>query len=132
VRRALADAGRRAVEVDWLIVAAPVAPAAEACRRFARRALGPHGLNVPVRGLAFGSHAADSLAGAAARSLDKDPAEGWRLAVCVGLGPDGRSVALCLDPAPVRAPGRPSDRQRPRDEADDGAPDEQRDRPGPT
>lgn len=120
MRRALADASRRAFEVDRLIVAAAVAPTAEACRLFARRALGPHGLAVPVRGLTFESRHADTLANAAAEALEQDPAEAWRLAVCVGLGPGGRTVALCLD----REPGRISGQRCPGDEADDRAPEQ--------
>lgn len=124
MRRALADAGRRAVEVDRLIVAAPDVPTPEACRRLARRALGPHGLTVAVLTVAIESDDADVLARRAADSLavpaadvsDPGVADGEGLAVCVALGPDGRTVALCLD----RQPGRISGQQHPGDEADDG------------
>jgi hypothetical protein len=111
VRRALAQAGRKAVEVDGLCVAAAVAPTAEACRRLARRALGPHGSAVPVlavaittdRTEAIGGHRADAIATGAAAVVeaaavgDGASVEDWALAVCVGLGADGTTVALCLE-----------------------------------
>ncbi len=104
MRRALAAAGRKAVEVDALCVAAPSAPTAEACRRLARRALGPHGSQVPALGVAVADVDAEALALAAAAFVEaaaavgarRRCAEGWALAVCVGLGPDGTTVALCL------------------------------------
>ena len=103
VRRALAAAGRKAVEVDALCVAAPLAPTAEACRRLARRALGPHGSGIAVLGVAVtGDHAEDLAMAAAAfmeaadTSNEASVAEGWALAVCVGLAVDSTTVALCL------------------------------------
>jgi hypothetical protein len=103
VRRALAAAGRKAVEVDALCVAAPLAPTAEACRRLARRALGPHGSEIAAFGVAVASEHAEDLAMAAAAYLEAadtsnevSVAEGWALAVCVGVAADGTSVALCL------------------------------------
>lgn len=103
VRRALAAAGRKAVEVDVLCVAAPLAPTAEACRRLARRALGPHGSGIAALGVAVaGDHAVDLALAAAAfmeaadDSSEASVADGWELAVCVGLAADGTTVALCL------------------------------------
>ena len=103
MRRALAAAGRKAVEVDVLCVAAPLAPTAETCRRLARRALGPHGSGIAALGVAVAGEHADDLALAAAAHLEAadtsneaSVAEGWALAVCVGLAADGTSVALCL------------------------------------
>lgn len=103
VRRALAAAGRKAVEVDVLCVAAPLAPTAETCRRLARRALGPHGDGIAAFGVAvIGDHAEDLAMAAAAyleatdASHEASVAGGWALAVCVGLAADGTTVALCL------------------------------------
>jgi hypothetical protein len=103
VRRALAAAGRKAVEVDALCVATPLAPTAQACRRLARRALGPHGSQVPALGVAVADVDAEALALAAAAFMEAAAAsdeaplpEGWALAVSIGLGPDGTTVALCL------------------------------------
>lgn len=96
MRRALADARWKAVAVDRLFVAAPIAPTAEAARRFARRALGPHGAEIPAIGLVIAGEQAESIASGAARAAQRLPAGDWELAVCVGLGPDGTAVALCL------------------------------------
>ncbi len=104
VRRALAAARRKAVEVDALCVAAPLAPTAEACRRLARRALGPHGSEIAALGVAVTGDRAEDLARAAvafmvtASDSEAVPAvEDWALAVCVGLAADGTTVALCLE-----------------------------------
>jgi hypothetical protein len=129
VRRALAEAGRKAVEVDALVVAAPLAPTAEATRRLARRALGPHGSQVPALGVAVAGEDAEALAMGAAAVLEAAAAmdamafKGWELAVCIGLAVDGTTVALCLSQ---------SGQQRLDEVADDGPAEQQRDRPDPT
>ena len=86
-----------------LCVAAPLAPTAEACRRLARRALGPHGSQVPALGVAVADVDAQALALAAAALVEVAAASGeaplpesWALVVSIGLGPDGTTVALCL------------------------------------
>lgn len=110
MRRALAVAGRKAVEVDALVVAAPLVPTTEACRSLARRALGPHGAGIPALGVAAAGHHAEAVAsdgtealamGAAAvleaaAAMDVMAFGGWELAVFVGVGRDGTTVALCL------------------------------------
>jgi hypothetical protein len=130
VRRALAAAGRKAVEVDALVVAAPLVPTAETCRRLARRALGPHGEGIAAIGVAVAGDRAEDLAlaaaaylGSAATADGASVAEGWALAVCVGRAVDGTTVALCL----CR-----SGQQRPGQQADDGPAEQQRDRTDPT
>jgi hypothetical protein len=50
VRRALAAAGRRAIDVEVLVLVADAQPDAAALARFARRALGPHGAEVMTDG----------------------------------------------------------------------------------
>lgn len=110
MRRALAAGGRKAVEVDALVVAAPLVPTVEACRSLARRALGPHGAGIPALGVAVAGDRADAVAGDDAEALAMGAAAvleaaadtdamafgGWELAVCVGVGRDGTTVALCL------------------------------------
>jgi hypothetical protein len=123
VRRALADAGRKAVEVDHLVVAVPLIPPAADCRVFARRALGPHGADIPVLAVAFAVDDAATLAAQAAGVMQRRSATDWAMAVCVGLGTDGSTVALCLDR---------SGRHRPGDVADGGTRQQQRDRSEPT
>jgi hypothetical protein len=145
VRRALADAGRKAIDVDALVVSAPLVPTAEACRGLARRALGPHGAGIPALGVAGAGDRAKAVASDEATALAMgavaalqgatimaaSAVHSWELAVCVGHGRDGRTVALCLS----RRPGgqsRGSGQQRPGEEADDGPAEQQRDRPHPT
>jgi hypothetical protein len=153
VRRALADAGRKAIDVDALVVSAPLVPTAEACRGLARRALGPHGAGIPALGVAGAGDRAKAVASDEATAVASDEAtalamgavaalqgatimaasavHSWELAVCVGHGRDGRTVALCLSRRPG-GQGRGSGQQRPGEEADDGPAEQQRDRPHPT
>jgi len=84
------------VEVDRLVVASPSSLDDEALRSFARRALGPHGETVSVTALARADGRAVRLAMGAVRWACGQPGADWRLAVCLGLGRDGSSVALCL------------------------------------
>ncbi len=72
--------------------------------------------------------AAANLDGAAA--MEGATVEDWALAVCVGLGPDGTTVALCLSRS--RQLRCESDQKRPGEEADDRPAEQQRDRPDPT
>ena len=96
VRRALAEAGRRAVDVSTLIVATSGPLDAEVLAGFARRALGPHGSSVRSRGLVAAPRAdADELAASAAAELSGDLSPDG-IGIAVGLGTDGTTVALCL------------------------------------
>ena len=96
VRRALADARRRAIDVVGVVVAAPPPLTLHAAQRFARRALGPHGdtvrLDLVVAEAGGGARLVE-LAADAARSIE----DGDGLWVAVGIGCDGTTVALCLE-----------------------------------
>lgn len=95
VRRALADARRHAEDVERFVVATPVEVSQAALRSFARRALGPHGEDVPVAGfVAPGS--AEALATTAAASLGTEPAK-WRIGIAVGIDATGNTVAVCIE-----------------------------------
>ena len=96
VRRALADAHRRATEVDILSVATPPPLTQEAVARFARRALGPRGAEVGSCATESLETDARSLVELAARALPGgERASG--LGVAVGVAPDGTTIAICLD-----------------------------------
>ncbi len=60
----------------------------------------------------------------AAADMESRSATGWALAVAVGLGADGTSVALCLERPPSDAL-QASGRERAGDEADEGATEQQ-------
>lgn len=94
-RRALADAGAKAVAVDLLIIAARDEPSLAACATLARRALGPHGLETRTVGMAIASDGADELVADAVESLAAQEDSAWTLAVAIGVGTDGTIVALC-------------------------------------
>lgn len=66
----------------------------------------------------------------AAAAEDASAVADWELAVCVGVGRDGTTVALCLSRS--GQPRRGSGQQRPGQQADDGPAEQQRDRPDPT
>jgi len=95
-RRALADAGCKAVEVDLLIIAARDEPTPVACATLARRALGPHGLETRTVGMAVATDKADELVADAVSSLAASQDTAWTLAVAIGAGSDGTIVALCV------------------------------------
>lgn len=97
-RRALAAAGRKAVEVTELMVIADVVPAPDALARFARRALGPHGAGVratarPAPGLDRATRES-RLTELAARQARGVATASLIIAVC--LGPGAWATALCL------------------------------------
>jgi hypothetical protein len=104
VRRALSDAGRRALDVGALVVASAVAVGADEAARFTRRALGPHGQCVPAADLVSDEMSADALAQVAAAHLatllDAIPAREStgpvRLGIGVGIASDGMTVAFCV------------------------------------
>ena len=123
VRRALAAAGRRAMDVTSLVVASTEPIPSAVLARFTRRALGPHGAVIAVNAHEPGATDAEALAAhAASRIPAPDGADGADgagepgsaggeapagvtnrpgVAVVVGLGTDGTVVAVCL--------GRPPD-----------------------
>jgi hypothetical protein len=96
VRRALADARRRGIDVVGMVVAAPPPLTLDAAQRFARRALGPHGdavrLDLVAAETGDAARLAQLAAEAARSSLDSDG-----LWVAVGIGPDETTVALCVE-----------------------------------
>jgi hypothetical protein len=102
VRRALAAAARKAVEVDAFVLLSWRAADDDTARRLARRALGPAGASVPLLVVigrpeaAEGDPAPEPWPGSKVLSeietLLQDP---WRLAVAVAISPD-RCVTLCL------------------------------------
>ena len=99
VRRALADAGHKALDVTELVMVADRAPSSAALARFARRALGPHGGRVPVRTrVAMGPTHAARTARAITAALEplNGRGVGGRLVLAVVLGPDEQATALCL------------------------------------
>jgi hypothetical protein len=103
VRRALADAGRRATDVVALVLACPEAVPPDVLRAFARRALGPFGETVPVASVAA-EGPAERIADAGAERLaaaGRDAAAGLvapqdGVLVAVAVGADGTTVARCL------------------------------------
>jgi hypothetical protein len=98
VRRALADAHRRAADVTLMVVAcAPPIPE-DAIASFARRALGPHGADVHVAGVAGTAADAEGLAAQAASELAarRTGEDSGCVGIAVGLGADGTTVACCL------------------------------------
>lgn len=97
------------MEVGALVKAARVVLDDESVRRFARRALGPHGAVVPVKSLAFEDGSAEAYADRAAEALSAGLIEGWALAVAVGLGDDGSTVALCVERSGPQGPGEQAD-----------------------
>jgi hypothetical protein len=96
VRRALAAARRHAVDVDAIVVASTDASYDDALRRFARRALGPWGEEVPISIIRPDVPDADALARHAAREVTARMSH--RIGIAVGLGSDGTTVALCVGP----------------------------------
>jgi hypothetical protein len=108
VRRALAAAGRRALEVGAMVVATRDVLAADVPASFARRALGPPGERVAVRALRSDEPDAARLADLAAIELSRVGMARDRIVMAVGIGPDGTTVALCLGEA---HPGDRSERR---------------------
>jgi hypothetical protein len=109
VRRALAAAGRRAMDVTILVVASAEPIPSTVLARFARRALGPHGAVVPVGAHDPGASDAEALARHAAsripavsetspnaESSPEGRSTSSSVAVAVGLGTDGTVEAVCL------------------------------------
>ena len=93
VRRALAAAGRRAVDVDGLALVTGTDPDTAGLARFTRRALGPVGTDVPAAGAAGpGAHADRcAMAGDLAAGLLRGG-----VAIAVALGPGAAATVRCV------------------------------------
>ena len=102
VRRAVADAGWRATDIDAIVVACPPPLEVDAVRRFARRALGPHGDAVASVAL----ETEDDRDGLVARATRSRPGSARRW-IAVGITRDGTTVATCVAADATDAPGRP-------------------------
>lgn len=96
VRRALAGAGRKALEVVELVVVADATVAPEPLSRFARRALGPHGGSVRVTSIVSRSRDHETRQAVAMRSIGGRATPGDGLVVMLVLGPRGIATAACL------------------------------------
>jgi hypothetical protein len=96
VRRALADAGRKAVDVEVLVLAMADPPPATVLRAFARRALGPHGEAVRMGCVNGDASEADALSALAADELATLEGFAAGVGVAIGIAPDGTSVARCV------------------------------------
>ncbi len=93
VRRSIAAAGRKALDVTRLMVVADAPVSAAALGRFARRALGPHGASVvalPVSVAGDQPHEERIEIG-----LDVRPVAGG-ISVILVIGPDDLVSALCV------------------------------------
>lgn len=100
VRRALAQAGRHARDVEMMVVATGHPAAGAALRQFARRSLGPHGTEVTLRHVLPPDGRGDDarrLARLAEAALPRrgSPSDA-RVSIAVGVGDDGAVVAVCL------------------------------------
>jgi hypothetical protein len=93
VRRALAAAGRRAVDVARLVVVTESPPTAAGLVRLTRRALGPHGATVRAS-VELVTPGTDHLA--RRMVLELVPVETGRVVVGVVLGPSPAVAACCL------------------------------------
>lgn len=110
VRRALADAGRKAADIDRLVVATSSSVSGATLRSFARRALGPAGEGVAIMSL-VGGGSADALSGLACTALEFEGTD-VRTAIAVGLDADGTTIALCVEPCDGHASRSSGDRAR--------------------
>jgi hypothetical protein len=101
VRRALADARRRAADVESLAIAARPPLTRDAVMRFARRALGPFGADLEPVIVEALEPSAGALVDVAIRALSME-GEGQGLAVAVGISTDGTTIAVCLSAPRLR------------------------------
>jgi hypothetical protein len=93
IRRSLAAAGRKAIDVTRLIVVADAPVPVDALGRFARRALGPHGASVALEPISVaGDRSHEERIGI---GLDARPVAGG-LSVILVMGPDDVVSALCV------------------------------------
>jgi len=106
VRRALAAAGARALDVTALLVCAGGRVEHAALQRFTRRALGPHGASlspvaIPGRAATHQDRCADATDAAIGFRRGPDggagppPARG-SMVIAVALGPGASATALCI------------------------------------
>lgn len=102
VRRALADAGRKAAEVSTLVVVTDADVPSDRRDRFVRRALGPHAERIEVVQHVVDAvmHSArkDHAIGVASATMGSSvgPVAKDALVVMVVLGPGDQATALCL------------------------------------
>lgn len=96
VRRALADANRKATDVAALVVASADPLPADVLAAFARRALGPHGAAVRVVAIMSDAAGAEILADRAAEDIASAGLAGDSCGLAVGIDSQGTTVALCL------------------------------------
>jgi hypothetical protein len=92
VRRALAAAGRKGLDVTRLVVVADTPVSADALRRFTRRALGPHGGTVRADGMVSTDPDHDARIDLGLGHAHEDRG----VAVLVVLGPGAVATALLL------------------------------------
>jgi hypothetical protein len=92
VRRALAAAGRKAVEVSALVVVTDTDPGAAAVARFTRRALGPHGGTIQPSVVVVEPDVPheERLAMAQHRHPEAES-----VVITIALGPDTTATASC-------------------------------------
>lgn len=98
VRRALAAAGHRAVDVRGLALVADAVPDGVALARFTRRALGPHGAEVPSAGAGGAELPHEARIGIATDLAVARAAGG--IAIAVALGPGSVVTARCVVETP--------------------------------
>ena len=94
VRRALAASGRRAVDVRGLALVADEAPGEMALARFTRRALGPHGAEVPSAGAGGAGLSHEARVGVATDLAVARAAGG--VAIAVARGPGDAVTIRCV------------------------------------
>ena len=107
VRRALADAGRKAGDVRFVVVAAEDHIPSDVLRAFIRRALGPPADEVQALALttdrdgpdARAEARADAMADLAADALRPLEVSATGVGLVVGIGVDGTTVARCIGQA---------------------------------
>lgn len=95
VRRALADAGRKAVDIERFILASTSRTSEAGLRAFARRALGSRSGDVVLTSISADG-TAEEQAMAACEVLDGERTAVWRTGLAVGLDDRGSTVAWCV------------------------------------
>jgi len=95
VRRALAAAHRRAIEVTDLVLASNDPVPTGTLIGFARRALGTHASTVRAMGLVGEEPDASGLAARATAAASIEPPAGG-LVIAIGVASDGTTEARCL------------------------------------
>jgi hypothetical protein len=100
VRRCLAAAGRKALDVSDVVVVASTAPAPVALARFTRRALGPRGavVRTTVHALPDATHPTREAAAVVVATSAPKASAGAGVVIAVCLGPGRQATAICLAP----------------------------------